>query len=106
MLVTFTLATPFKDLKDVEGDRKTGVRTIPTVFGLEKGKKIVAALGFAAFAWIPFAMPAYASRIGIPALMGGLAFTWAVTRKDYDERKVFWVYYGFAAVSAIIISLG
>lgn len=70
VLVTFTLATPFKDLKDVEGDRKVGVRTIPTIFGLETGKKIVAALGFMGFCFVPVAMSAYAETLWIPSVLG------------------------------------
>lgn len=70
ILVTFTLATPFKDLKDVEGDRKVGVRTIPTIFGLEVGKRVVAALGFGGFCFVPVAMHAFADKLWIPSVLG------------------------------------
>jgi len=32
---------PTKDLPDVEGDRKFGIRTLPVVYGVEKTKKII-----------------------------------------------------------------
>lgn len=105
ILVTFTLATPFKDLKDVDGDRKVGVRTIPTLFGLEKGKKIIAALGFLGFCFVPVAMSKYFEPLIIPSIIGGCAFAWAVTRKNYQEWKVFWVYYLYAGISATAIAL-
>lgn len=50
-------------------------------------------------------MPEYASRIWIVSVIGGLAFAWAVTRKNYDERKVFWTYYAYAATCALILIL-
>ncbi len=50
-------------------------------------------------------MPEYASRIWIPSIVSGLAFGWAVTRKNYDERKVFWTYYAYAATCALILIL-
>lgn len=105
VLVTFTLATPFKDLKDVDGDRKVGVRTIPTIFGLEKAKRIIAALGFAGFCFVPVAMAPYADKLWIPSILGGAAFAYAVMRKEYRERYVFWTYYAFAIVAAALISL-
>lgn len=55
--------------------------------------------------WIPFSMPEYASRIWIVSIIGGLAFAWAVTRRNYDERKVFWTYYAYAATCALILIL-
>lgn len=36
MLVFYTLTTPFKDIKDYEGDKIDGIFTIPVLFGLEK----------------------------------------------------------------------
>lgn len=50
-------------------------------------------------------MSEYASQIWIVSVIGGLAFAWAVTRKDYDERKVFWTYYAYAATCALILIL-
>ena len=39
IFVVFTLASTIKDLKDYEGDKEEKIRTIPTLFGLETGKK-------------------------------------------------------------------
>lgn len=42
--IGMTLGANLIDLKDIEGDKKAGVSSIPVIFGLEKGRKIVAAL--------------------------------------------------------------
>ncbi len=53
MLVFYTLATPFKDIKDYEGDKIDGIVTIPGIFGLERGKKIIGGMGIAGCLSVP-----------------------------------------------------
>lgn len=44
IFIAFLLTTPFKDIKNVAGDGVDGIRTIPVVFGMELGKKIIGTL--------------------------------------------------------------
>ncbi len=44
-----TMGTNVKDLKDIEGDKESGVRTLFTVFGHEKGKDITSVLVLISF---------------------------------------------------------
>lgn len=44
LIVAFVLTTPFKDIKDYEGDSVDGIRTIPVIFGMERGKRIIGLL--------------------------------------------------------------
>ncbi|MBD3349591.1 MAG: tetratricopeptide repeat protein [Candidatus Eisenbacteria bacterium] len=53
LVLSFGLGFAAKDLKDVEGDRATGVVTLPVLFGTRKGRYIVAALVFASYAFVP-----------------------------------------------------
>ncbi len=36
ILVSYTLVSPFKDIKDYKGDKIDGIKTIPVIFGLER----------------------------------------------------------------------
>jgi 4-hydroxybenzoate polyprenyltransferase len=40
-LGVFVLASNLKDLKDYEGDKAAGIKTIPSVFGLKYGRRII-----------------------------------------------------------------
>lgn len=41
LVIGYTLALPIKDLKDIEGDKKNGVWTVPVLFGEYWGKAVV-----------------------------------------------------------------
>jgi len=53
ILVVYTLGTNYKDLKDVELDRKSGVYTIPVLLGEAMGKVVISALLVFAFLLVP-----------------------------------------------------
>lgn len=42
LLIAYTLSLPVKDFKDIEGDKKDGIWTIPVLFGEKNGRLIVA----------------------------------------------------------------
>ena len=44
IFIVLTFSSTIKDIKDYEGDKKEQIKTIPTLFGLEKGKKIIGIL--------------------------------------------------------------
>jgi chlorophyll synthase len=48
-MFVLTMSLPIKDFKDIEGDRKMGVWTIPVIFGEELGRIIVGAGIFLSF---------------------------------------------------------
>lgn len=53
VLVAYTLGVNYKDLKDVEADRKNKVYTIPVLFGERRGRIIIALLVFLSFLFVP-----------------------------------------------------
>ena len=46
-LVLFATVTSLKDLKDRDGDKAEGIRTLPVIFGEKKGARAVGILGAA-----------------------------------------------------------
>ncbi|MCX8092838.1 MAG: UbiA family prenyltransferase [Candidatus Goldbacteria bacterium] len=53
MLIVLSLAFNVKDINDYAGDKKYGIKTIMTIFGFEKGKKIIAILAFLGYIFLP-----------------------------------------------------
>lgn len=69
----YFLALPIKDFKDIEGDKKDGVYTIPVLLGADLGKQVIGSLIFLLFVMSPFVL--HIRSLFFPALIaGGLAF--------------------------------
>ena len=49
IFITFTMGSVTKDLEDYEGDKKAGIQTVFTVFGLKKGMRITQLFLFITF---------------------------------------------------------
>ncbi len=70
IVLSFGLGFAAKDLKDVDGDRATGVFTLPVILGPAAGRVAVAVLVFAGYALAPVLLP---MRVLIaPAVVLGL----------------------------------
>jgi 4-hydroxybenzoate polyprenyltransferase len=83
LLLTF--AANFIDLKDYEGDKAEGIKTLPVVLGLEKAKLLIAVF---------FSFPYFYIITLFPELKGGCYFfialnSWLLIKKNYDEKKLF-----------------
>jgi 4-hydroxybenzoate polyprenyltransferase len=88
LLFCYTVSLPIKDFKDIAGDARDGVRTVPVVFGEEKGRIIVASGFFISFILSVFLLNE--KRLFWWALLfGSLAFI-IMTNKKIHPRKVFW----------------
>ncbi len=102
-LACLTLGVNFKDIKDINGDRAVGVKTIPVIFGEKRGKVIIGAMMFLAF----ILMPLFLNKLPILpfAILFGAMTVWAINRKNYNETLVFGLYYGyiFLIVFAFIV---
>jgi 4-hydroxybenzoate polyprenyltransferase len=88
LMITYTLSLPIKDFKDIDGDKKDGVRTIPVIFGEEKGRLIVASGIFASFILSVF----FINELRLfwwATLCGSLAF-YVITNKKIHPRSFFW----------------
>jgi 4-hydroxybenzoate polyprenyltransferase len=105
LLITYTLSLPIKDFKDIAGDKKDGVRTIPVIFGEERGRLIVASGIFISFILSIFFINE--SRLFWWAVIFGSASFLVMTNKKIHPRKVFWwilpliMVYGLIALKII-----
>jgi 4-hydroxybenzoate polyprenyltransferase len=111
VLVAFTLAVNFIDLKDYEGDKAAGICTLPVLIGMRPAQFLIAG-AFIAFYGLAYFAVDLASVIGLPrqanlVLLLGLGSVQAffLTRTPYKELPVFAVYVGSIAALVGYVAL-
>ncbi len=92
----FFFAAHTKDLKDYEGDKNTGVLTIPVLFGLERGRTIIGVFNFIAYLLVPFMLGM--QILIIPALVFGILTFFVVRRPQSKEWQIFLLYFLYLAI--------
>ncbi len=99
LLLTFT--STLKDIKDYEGDKKEQIKTIPTIFGLEKGKKIIGGLLAFSFIIVPiFIKIQHLIYISVPFAI--LAYFFTVKK---NEKWIFILEFLFVIIMLILGSI-
>lgn len=100
IMLIFTLGTNMRDMKDVEGDSAEGIKTLPVLFG-RQGARVVGILLALSFLLVPLVFSSYILYIAaLPAAVVGYKL---ITRKPYEEKRVFILFLIFA-VAALFIS--
>lgn len=102
IIVVFTLGVNIRDIKDMEGDRALGIRTLPIIFG-PNGRRVVGALLSLSFLLSPFFFTPYVTFFtSIPAAMIGY---WLCVRQNYNEKGLFSLFFVFLITSIIFYFL-
>lgn len=101
ILFGFTLGVNIKDIKDYEGDKADDINTIPVVFGLLWGKRIIAAL--ASLALLAVALLTSLKGIMVASLIFSIIFFLLINRRDYEEKPIFGAF--FIYITICIVSL-
>lgn len=102
ILATFTFQLNFKDLKDVEGDKKDGVLTIPVIF-TRYGKKIVGLLFALSFLLVPYFLSF--STLYIVAVPFAVLGYYFVNKEPYNEKRLFILNFLFVLSIILVIYL-
>lgn len=91
ILVFFTLAINFIDIKDYEGDKAAGIKTLPVILGLKKSKIIIGLFFLSAYiaAYFFFNFPSFFLYVLI--ILGIVQFL-LINRQKYSEKPIFIVY--------------
>ena len=97
VLVAFTLGITVKDIKDYQGDKADEVYTIPVIFGLEKGKKIIGLLAFTSFILCPIFFFDYFKILIFPAFLSGALSFWLIRGKmaNWKSTCLFLIYFSY-----------
>jgi 4-hydroxybenzoate polyprenyltransferase len=99
LVLALTLSLPIKDFKDIAGDKKEGVRTIPVIFGEANGRLIVASGIFISFMASVFLLNEF--RLFWWAVIFGAAAFWIVLNKK--PHQLFWWVMGAVAIYGVIL---
>lgn len=91
IVVGFTLGATLKDIKDIEGDGKAGVRTLATLCGPMWGPRVIGLLVGLGHALVPLLL--VRPMLWYIALPCGLASYYFATCTPYKERYLFYVYF-------------
>lgn len=90
LLIPFTLAINFIDIKDYEGDKKEGIKTLPVIIGVKKAKVLIGFFFALNYCFVYFILP---SKILIPFLLVfSIVQYFFINRKNYNEKWVFTTY--------------
>lgn len=90
MLISYTISLPIKDFKDIEGDKKYGVFTIPVIFGEKKGRLIVAIGIFISFMLSVFFLNEF-KLFSWALIFGVISFLTITNEKIKPRRLPAWV---------------
>ncbi|MBN1620984.1 MAG: UbiA prenyltransferase family protein [Endomicrobiales bacterium] len=101
LLVSFFLTINMKDIKDIEGDTKAGIKTIPTIFGERNGRRIVGILSFIGFISVPIILRINA-LYSYTVIFGILSYI-LVTKKKWQENLYFINYYIYYVIVLVSI---
>lgn len=88
LIISYTFSLPIKDLKDIAGDKKDGVMTLPVIFGEKTGRIIIGSGMFFSFLASVFLLNE--KRLFFPALFFAALTYLVVNNKKIHPRKVFW----------------
>lgn len=101
LIIAYTISIPIKDFKDMAGDKKAGIWTIPVIFGEKKGKLIIASGIFSTFMLSVYLLNE--NLLFFPAILSGtIVFIVINSRKIKPKRLPWWVL-GVVAVYGMIL---
>ena len=103
ILVIFLLVENGKNIKDIEGDRKEGIKTLPVILGEKKGKIVVGCLLFLGSLLVPFIFYLNLHTL-LLAIFFGLIFFFLTVRKNYVEKYLFITYFLYALTFFVFIN--
>lgn len=87
LFAAYALVLPVKDFKDIAGDKKDGVFTIPVLLGADRGKLLIGSLMLLLYVTSPLVL--HARSLFLPALLfGSLAF-WTMQKGEGCETSFF-----------------
>ncbi|KPJ71311.1 hypothetical protein AMJ52_08720 [candidate division TA06 bacterium DG_78] len=101
--VPLFLGLNFRDLADYQGDRKTEITTLFTVFGLQKGRYINAIFILLSYLSIPIILQYPLSFIATVPL-GILSFYFCL-KQPFQEKYVFYIYFTLVAILTIAFNI-
>ena len=89
-MIGFTAVMNFIDIKDYEGDKTVGIKTLPVLMGLKNSKTLIGVFFLLTFLGAYFIFSELIMLL--PLALFGMLELYFVTREDYREEYVFTIY--------------
>jgi len=99
LFLAYTFILPIKDFKDVVGDKKDHVYTLPVLLGVKKSQIILSSLIFLVYIFSPLVLNA--RSLFLPALFFGSISFWAIQKGEADVTSFF----SFRKLPGILIAI-
>lgn len=103
VVVIFSLLVSVRDMKDIEGDKKAGIKTPPIIFGEVWGPRVIGIFAALSFILVPIFSGIYI--LFISAVPSAILTYYFVNRKPYVEKYIFYTYFAFLFVSFLLLIL-
>jgi 4-hydroxybenzoate polyprenyltransferase len=87
LLFVFAVCLPIKDFKDIPGDKRDSVYTLPVIFGETWGKRIIGSFVLLSFSLSPFIINE-PSLVPLAVLFGSFAF-WVIQNGNNSPTSLF-----------------
>jgi 4-hydroxybenzoate polyprenyltransferase len=85
IVIFHTATSSYRDIKDFEGDRAAGIKTLPVLLGLERSKKLIAGIICFFFLLIPWYF--HIPSLLIPSLIVAALSWYVINEKNYRGWK-------------------
>jgi len=102
-IIALLFSTNFIDIKDTAGDKKEGIKTITTKFGLRDGKIIISLFMGISYISLPIIFNIY--TLIIPSIIISFINHVYLTKTKYEERLIFGLYFFYILLLSIYILL-
>jgi len=90
ILIMLTAVINFIDIKDYEGDKKEGIKTLPVLMGLKRSKILISIFFAIAYLFVCFLTKDLSTLIIFFVL--GCLQVYLINRKNYNEKYIFIIY--------------
>lgn len=102
ILMGFTLVANVKDIKDFEGDKAGKIQTIPTIFGLKKGRLIIGMLCMVFL--LLFGFLSGSKQLFFSTLPFAAFLFYLINMRNYKEIYLFYLFFAYIVLLSILIS--
>lgn len=103
IIISYTLLANIKDIKDLEGDKKFGVYTIPVLFGKRLGKLIILTMVVVGLFFISYVLGG--GLFWVPAILGAFVMWFVFNQEKFNEKHLFGLYFLYAICLLLIYLL-
>lgn len=101
IVISVFLWSNIRDLKDIEGDSKEGIKTIPVLFGPVWGARVVGIM--AALAYLLFPLFVDATPLFLLSVPSAVLTYYYSVKKPYHEKFLFMIYFLFVALLSLFL---